>query len=221
MAVLYIMNVAKLNDPDVYQKYTVLLPEWKKQELDRFRYKEDKARGAGGYLLLCRAWEETGHHGIFHISSREYGKPFIVEDAAFNYNISHSGDYAVLLTAKDEAGVDIEKIRTTSQTVAERFFSETENNRIQAAENKTLEFFTIWTIRESYIKARGTGLTDDFRSFSVGWDNEKAFVQQNDVIMDYSIITIKILPGYIISICIKGRREGVELIEEKLETTKI
>lgn len=91
-----------------------------------------------------------------------HGKPFLC-DYPLYISISHSGDYAVCVVSDTEIGVDIQKIRKANFRIAQRYFTAEECEYIS---NDTLRFFELWTKKESYLKAVGTGLTVPLNSFS-------------------------------------------------------
>ena len=210
MASLYIADVTGLRDPAVYRRRTASLPEWKKKELDRCMYQDDRARGAGAFLLLAEVWKNTGHYELLHIKKGAYGKPYIVEDPSFHYNISHAGRYVLLGTASSELGVDIEEIGNIHQSLAERFFSEEERRRIGESENPEREFYRIWTMRESYVKRIGGGLSVDFRSFSLSEGKAAAVESGGKTIKNYFHEVVQI-PGYAVSVSLETE-ETVDLI---------
>lgn len=94
------------------------------------------------------------------------GKPYI--DGACEFNLSHAGDFVVLATAERAVGVDIERERPMAyRAVAERFFHPEEADFLRASQNPLADFFTLWTLKESYLKAEGSGLSRPLRSFKV------------------------------------------------------
>ncbi len=136
---------------------------------------------AGRKLALKIAEEKLGYAPEIHIG--ENGKPYI---DGLHFNISHSGEYVVCAFADSEVGVDIEKIREYRKRVAEKFHPE-EIAAIENSEDKDLEFFKIWTMKEAYLKCLGTGISKDL-SFNV---------------FDVPNMHMEIVDGYVISICTK------------------
>ena len=137
--------------------------EWEKAM--RFRMPADQKRSAvtrgvlrtllGGYLG-CAAVEiqftETGH-----------GK-YSIPDARIEFNVSHSGDYALLAFARESpVGVDVERIasdRVVSE-LARRVLTPSEHERFMALPegDRRRAFFEIWTLKESLLKGIGSGLS--------------------------------------------------------------
>jgi len=100
----------------------------------------------------------------------EHGKPMISSETGLDFNLSHSGDFAlVAVTSGRKVGVDVEKHRQDMEyeKIAQRYFSEREKSELQKlpTDQKMNGFFNCWTRKEAYIKAQGLGLLlplDDF-----------------------------------------------------------
>ena len=105
----------------------------------------------------------------------DYGKPSLAptsDQTALSFNLARSDRLALYaITRGREIGVDLERIRPVPETeqIAERFFSAHENAafRTLPAEQKQEAFFTCWTRKEAYIKARGEGLSLPLDQFDV------------------------------------------------------
>lgn len=117
----------------------------------------------------------------------QHGKPALQNtEQNIEFNLSHSGQLALLAITPDLAlGVDIEykKQRSSWQRLARRFFAEAEISYILAQpDNRQLDaFYQIWTHKEAYIKATGSGMSTQLPSFSVIHNN-------NFEICDHNII---------------------------------
>ena len=97
----------------------------------------------------------------------EFGKPFAVlhgEMAAVSFNVSHSGDHGLIAYAKDGwLGVDVEErvSRNNLDGLVESALSPVEQAELASADDQVRlhEFFKLWTIKESLIKAVGLGIS--------------------------------------------------------------
>ncbi|WP_324824433.1 4'-phosphopantetheinyl transferase family protein [Sinanaerobacter sp. ZZT-01] len=105
------------------------------------------------------------------VSKGIHGKPYIEQPCMDNlhFSISHTGIYWVCLIDGGEVGVDIEnKTRNLSEArilnIARRFFSEEELNAVKKQGKET--FYQIWVRKEAFIKCKGTGLSENLKSFS-------------------------------------------------------
>ena len=79
------------------------------------------------------------------------------------FNLSHSGDYAVLASADIDIGVDIEQIKDVHWPTVRKVFTLGQREQLeQAVEAKRPELFTkCWTECEAVLKLRGTGFAAD------------------------------------------------------------
>jgi len=98
------------------------------------------------------------------------------------FNLSHTdGLVAVAITAGREVGVDVEDTRRRGRTVelADRFFSPEEVTALRALPAGAAQrdrFFRLWTLKESYIKARGQGLAIPLAGFRFTLDEPGATI---------------------------------------------
>jgi 4'-phosphopantetheinyl transferase len=146
------------------------------ERASRFHFERDRKRfkiahGSlrmilSGYLKLAPAQ--------LTFDQTDYGKPFLtnIEAAGFLFNMSHSGDLALIAVARDrEVGIDIELVRPDFATmeVAEHFFSVAEIYTLSGLDPhlRTSAFFNCWTRKEAYVKARGEGLSMPLDQFDV------------------------------------------------------
>ncbi len=98
------------------------------------------------------------------------GKPFL-RDADIEFNASHSGDLAVIVTGRAPVGVDVESPDRPVDylSFARHSFTEEEFVDIERCRGNSLRvaFWNCWTGKEAYLKALGHGLSKDLRSFAV------------------------------------------------------
>jgi 4'-phosphopantetheinyl transferase len=103
------------------------------------------------------------------------GKPALRTPAApgFHFNLSHSGDYAAFaFTRVGAVGVDIESVRAgmpQMEDIARRYFAPGESAALLAlpTAERDRAFFQLWTCKEAFVKARGTGLFSGLNRFEV------------------------------------------------------
>ncbi|MFN2385464.1 MAG: 4'-phosphopantetheinyl transferase superfamily protein [Thermoanaerobaculia bacterium] len=155
------------------------LAEAERDRAGRFVFDGDRERflAAHGVLreILARYLRRDPAGILFRTTG--YGKPSLEAGSApdpddLRFNLSHSGDRALCaVTREREIGVDIEKIRNDFSVyeLAERFFSPAEVAALRALPENSLRegFFTCWTRKEAFIKARGEGLSIPLDSFDV------------------------------------------------------
>lgn len=93
------------------------------------------------------------------------GKPR-VEGAEIHFNISHSGEIALLAVSRVPVGVDIEKVVAVAADVKELARVVCNSSEAQCLVSMPSDlvvsyFYRIWTKKESYCKAVGSGIGRD------------------------------------------------------------
>jgi len=193
-----------------------------KYKIERFVHKKDKIRGLIGELLIKNIITEKlgviSKNIIFN--KNPYGKPYLKDYQDFNFNIAHSGEFVVCAIDKQCIGIDIEKIRDIEyKTIAEKFFAKKELDFIlNADEKKQLSnFYEIWTLRESLLKADGRGLSIPLKSFSIEVDDYGEYkIIGNCELKKYTLKNFDIEGGYKMSVCsLKGEfPDNVIILEQ-------
>ena len=147
------------------------------ERAERFHFRQDRERFivARGLLrsILASYLEEEADQLRFDYSPR--GKPALAREFdqdGLRFNLSHAHGLALYaITRGREIGVDLELIRpgVAYEGVAERFFSPREVVALLAlpADIQQRAFFTCWTRKEAYIKAKGDGLALPLDRFDV------------------------------------------------------
>lgn len=148
-----------------------LLSQYELTRMGRFRQDRD-ARGYvaahGALRLILAAVLGTSPQEISYVNG-PHGKPSLVRGDV-SFNISHTGDMAVVAVSRTPIGVDIEAVRPADDLLGmarERFPKE----HIVALENCPAEalpaqFFRFWTLSEALVKALGRGLTQPLDGFA-------------------------------------------------------
>jgi 4'-phosphopantetheinyl transferase len=133
----------------------------------------------------------------------ENGKPHIANLNNVHFNISHSGRYIVCAVGPHELGIDVERIRKVNLRIAERYFSASEVSDLlnKPFEEQSSYFITLWTIKESFLKAIGRGLTQHLNSFSIHNDGSCYRLTGNQQAEKYGIVTHNLSDEYLMAAC--------------------
>uniref|UniRef100_A0A8C4RLN0 L-aminoadipate-semialdehyde dehydrogenase-phosphopantetheinyl transferase n=1 Tax=Erpetoichthys calabaricus TaxID=27687 RepID=A0A8C4RLN0_ERPCA len=142
-----------------------------KDRIGQFVFAKDSKSAMAGRLLIRKLITEKMNipWNEIHLERTPKGKPVLAKPVLhnisqkYNFNISHQGDYVVLAA---EPGLQVGKDCRSSTTVdffkiMKRQFTDHEWKVIKSAgsELKQLEmFYRHWTLKESFIKAIGTGV---------------------------------------------------------------
>jgi 4'-phosphopantetheinyl transferase len=137
---------------------------------DRLRFVVARAR-----LRLLLARQVGGRAEALRFGYGPHGKPFLPEHPTLRFNLAHAGEDALLAIAdRREVGVDLEALggRRDLEDVARAFFSPAERAALAAVApaRRATAILRCWCRKESYLKARGDGLTRSLATFDVAVD---------------------------------------------------
>jgi 4'-phosphopantetheinyl transferase len=168
---IYSIKIDDINDA-VLQELCNSIDFEKRERICKYINKRDKIRTlVGDVLIRVLIYMHLDiHNDIIIFLKNEYGKPYIKGFQDFHFNISHSGDYVVCAVSNHPIGIDIERIKHIEcEEIAENYFSACELEYVlYGKRNDCLNrFYEIWTLKESYIKCRGMGLSIPLKSFSI------------------------------------------------------
>jgi 4'-phosphopantetheinyl transferase len=171
-------------DSHLAQRYRALLTHNELAQHARFRFEKDRHRH-----LVTRALVREVLSRYAPVDPREwrfeagrYGKPHIVVPAhlakRIAFNISHTDGLVIVAVSRARAlGVDAECMqRRAAIEVAERFFSTPEVRSLQrlSPQARAMRFWALWTLKESYIKAREMGLSIPLDRFAFHLDEPRS-----------------------------------------------
>ena len=151
-----------------------------------------------------------------------YGRPAIQSDddsaGALSFNISHTEGLIVCAVARDrEIGVDVENIRhrQVSLDIADHFFSSAEAAALRAIppDKQQEGFFHYWTLKESYIKAKGEGLSIPLDQFSFTSPEARNIAisidaKLNDSPINWRFWQMQPSPEHLAAVCVQRADSG-------------
>jgi 4'-phosphopantetheinyl transferase len=161
---------------DANAKWSIQLSLDEQVRVGRFRFERDRQSWITARGMMRVILGEYVHESpeLVRFASYAYGKQYLQDYPFLEFNLSHAGDYGLLGVSHHTIGVDIEQIREhfADPSVARHFFSEAEQTELAAysGDQYSTAFFTFWTRKEAYIKARGEGLSLPLRDFDVSVD---------------------------------------------------
>ncbi len=180
---LHYVRPDRVTDPDLLERYESLLTGDEKQQMTRFYFQHHRHQ-----FLLTRALIRSClslYHDVrpedWLFEKNAYDKPHVAgPDRAetVNFNISHARGMIVCGFAnRSDIGVDVEDSQRTTQAAFKRLSSYFSADEIMMLEDlpehsQKQRFFDIWTLKESYIKARGGGLSIPLNKFSFHFSND-------------------------------------------------
>lgn len=177
---LWHLHVPEHDDAACEEATMALLTPEEREKHGRFHFARDRRR-----YLMTRGLIRSLLSRYAPVAPRDwrfennaYGRPGIAnalpQAQRLRFNISHSASLVVAaLTVEREVGVDVEHTaRTAPLEIAERFFSAREARELHElpAGLQASRFWGLWTLKESYIKARGMGLSLPLDRFSFSFE---------------------------------------------------
>jgi 4'-phosphopantetheinyl transferase len=156
-----------------------LLCERERARCDRFVFERDRTLYLVAHALLrsalsCFTGVEPSAWRFVH---NAFGRPEIARgfvDKPIRFSLSHTHGLAIVAVALDrDVGVDVEEVRCSlsMDDVASYALTARERGALEAMRGveRRRRFFEIWTLKEAYIKAIGTGLSTPPDRIELAW----------------------------------------------------
>lgn len=167
---VWLTNDRDIVDPEQLQRYRLLLSDEETARHERFVFEKDRHQ-----FLVTRAlvrevlslYQTEVSPRDWEFDKNQYGKPHVINNTSQNvlfFNVSHTSELIAMLVARrEDVGIDVENLQRDGRflDIADRYFADTEVEDLFRLPTELQEdrFFDLWTLKESYIKARGMGLS--------------------------------------------------------------
>lgn len=205
MCEIYAVSFTEKLDQQMFDNLFELVSAERQSKINRFIKWQDAQRSLISDTLIrniiCNKLKIKNNEISF--SKNSYGKPFLNNYTNLQFNISHSGKWILCATDNEPIGVDVQEIRPIDLDIAKRFFSEKEYNDLleQPEKNRLSYFYDLWSLKESYIKALGKGLSIPLNSFSFSFHNNNILLQTSKNNKNFYFKQYNIDNDYKLSIC--------------------
>lgn len=148
-----------------------------------FKFPRDRELYIAAHLFLRRTLSK--HAPVaptdWQFKTNAYGKPFINNSGyeQLQFNLSHTqGMIACAVSYAGAIGIDVEKRKplTDLDALCRYALAPLEAHDVLSANTirqKEQRFFTYWTLKEAYIKARGMGLSIPLQQFTFVQDEQQ------------------------------------------------
>lgn len=182
-----------------------LVSEERKDKIKKFKFYQDYLRSLFGELLsrysICKM--AGCRNDQLKFGESHYHKPLLIEPAGMYFNVSHSGEWVVCAVSKEVVGIDVEWIKPIELHIAKRYFAEKEYSYLmsQRPEDQLKTFYLIWTLKESYIKADGRGLSLPLMSFDINIGNNGISIVTDNPINSCFFRTFDLDTQHVMSVC--------------------
>lgn len=211
MIYTYYADVRCLANRALFLEKCKLLSPYRQQKIALLKHGKDKCRSLAAGLLLDHA---LGSCGLQEKSAEyeigEWGKPVFKYHPDISFSLSHSGDYAICTVGDGPLGNDIEQKKEGRLKVADRFFAGEELAWLYDAEDdaeREQRMFRLWTMKESFLKATGRGMSLSLKDFSIHVEEAsgRARVRHSFDGNYYSLREYREIEGYCTAVCCQGK----------------
>jgi len=175
---------AHFQTPEVQANFAALLPPQDAGRMQRL-YAESGRRQFALTRALQRhvlsAYAADVLPGQWQFQSSAEGRPSLAppfDHTGLHFNIAHTeGVVAMAVCRHTRVGVDVEKIDRAPLAVADRYFSAAEAAELRALPShaQPRRFTRLWTLKEAYLKAVGTGLAGGLGRMSFLFETAESF----------------------------------------------
>jgi 4'-phosphopantetheinyl transferase len=218
--------------PDDWQRWLDMLDREEQDRAARFHFDVDRREFIAAHALLrsMLSFYLQRPAAVWRFATDGNGKPWLAGYTAlpeYRFNLSHTrGLVAAAISAHDQLGIDVEKIDRAKADlkVAERYFAPSEIaflQRTPQAEQPTC-FFRFWTLKESYIKAIGTGLGTALDSFAFAFDPIRiSFVDAGDEPNRWYFAMLPASDQHVLSVAVGRPPDDVRVVPRALTAAEI
>jgi 4'-phosphopantetheinyl transferase len=151
-------------------------------------------------------------------STGKNGKPQLVPEKNYPsiyFNLSFSGNYALIAVSNRETGTDIEQVKPgfNFTEVLDFVFSTEEKNLILNSTDPLTTFYCFFTRKEAIVKALGTGIHDQMQRISVlGQDSSQSVVYQKEP-ASLQLISFQVTQHHFASLAYYANTENLAFYE--------
>lgn len=156
---IYIVDINCISDNNVYEYWYDQMPPERKKKIDSFKPQKNKLLSLAAGILLKKALETEGIYS-YEIIEKGAGKPYIKGRSDVFFNLSHSGERAIIAVSDKEIGIDIQKKSHFEPGLVKRVFTESEIMQVEhLGGDMDILYTALWTAKESIMKYYGKGLS--------------------------------------------------------------
>lgn len=168
-------RVGELNDAALLAAYEAILSGAERQRHESFHFAEDRKLYLVAHALLRTTLSRFAavQPQEWEFSGGEFERPEIAGAAPsdrIRFNLSHTSGLTVCVITRNAAvGIDVECLdrRVDCTSIAQHYFAPQEARDLAARSGaeRDVRFLEYWTLKESFVKARGGGLSIPLDSF--------------------------------------------------------
>lgn len=176
-----VADVELLMEEQMFTRMLMSVSPDRQQKARRYKFPKGKALSLGAALALDKLLQRRGlRERDQRYLEGKHGKPSLADHPEIHFSISHSSHFVACAMADCEIGIDIQHLVKVNEPLMRRVLSDEELRMVMAlqGEERQMLFARLWALKEAYLKAVGTGITDDFPSFSLENDRPRLVNRQ-------------------------------------------
>lgn len=161
---IFLCRLPEAVSPELADTWQQALPPFRREKSLACRCADAALASAAAYALLAYALDKTGASPtppVFAYTPQ--GKPYLAS-GAIQFSLSHTHGCAACTVSDEAVGVDVQAYRPVQEALTRRVLSEAEYAVYKTHPAPEDYFFQQWTLRESYMKYTGRGLSEGLRS---------------------------------------------------------
>ncbi|MCR5399764.1 MAG: 4'-phosphopantetheinyl transferase superfamily protein [Lachnospiraceae bacterium] len=222
---LYLCDIRQTDVEQEFDRLLSVVDDDRRDSILRYKMIGDRKRAIVREVMLTAILFDHYGDSCIELGRNAHGRPYISKvsdvsgkeralEAAFDFNISHSGDIVVIAFGTGPVGVDVERIgRAKDYKKLLRFYSKEERDYVSDSVDPQDTFYRVWTMREALSKQEGSGLMlFEKESVHIDLDRQQVRLHEKDLqLYEYDY------PGYHICLCAgsQDERPDMELIGER------
>jgi len=170
-----------VRDSNTLARFIAMLSSEELQRYERFLFPKDSHTYLVSHALVRRVLSKYADIAPqdWRFMNTQHGRPEIANPGipSIRFNLTHTaGLAACVITLDQECGIDAEKItkRHSPLDVARKMFSAAEYKHLKTLNGREQlkYFFSRWTLREAYVKAKGIGISFPTRKLTFSVEND-------------------------------------------------
>lgn len=163
LPVIYILDMQESLTSQQLGRIKKQLPYNRIISSEKFLRQKDRDTCLASFFLLVYGLKKLGISELPAIKTGEFGKPYFTN---YNicFNISHCDKAVCCGISEHNIGVDVQDTVTDFDDIISTIMSQRETELISNSHLPSSAFTRLWSLKESFVKFNGTGLTDDVRT---------------------------------------------------------
>ncbi|MBS6397972.1 MAG: 4'-phosphopantetheinyl transferase superfamily protein [Clostridiales bacterium] len=145
-----------------------------------------------------------------------HGKPYLKERPTLYVNWSHSEEYVICGISDREIGIDLQySQKEVRESLLRRALRPSEQELLRRADEKEQQrlFYVFWTLKESFLKALGTGFYTSLEQFCVHLEQGGPWIEQQIDEKCYGCALLDFPdPDYVAAVCVEGDLPSEEIL---------